>query len=66
MTNKFFKDSYEVIEKKLELAELTIELSQITKEKWDKMAGMKGILTKEEELLQEIQDRSLELMALKE
>ena len=37
MENKIFKDSYEVIEKKLELAELTIELSQITQEKWEKM-----------------------------
>jgi len=56
MDRNFMKEPYEVIEKKLQLAELTIELGQITREKWKRLETMRDVLKKEEELLRQIAD----------
>jgi hypothetical protein len=60
----FTKDSYEVIEKKLALAELTIELGEVTREKWARLETMRDILSKEERLLKEIANASKELQGV--
>ena len=52
----FMKDSYEVIERKLQLAELTIELGQVTREKWKRLETMRDVLKREEDLIREIAD----------
>lgn len=57
----FMKESYEVIEKKLMLAELTIELGQVTREKWARLETMRDILSREETLLKQIAETSKEL-----
>ena len=54
MEKSFLRESYEVIEKKLQLAELTIELGQITREKWKRLETMRDVLKKEEDLLKQI------------
>ena len=54
MDRNFMKEPYEVIEKKLQLAELTIELGQITREKWKRLETMRDVLKKEEDLLKQI------------
>ena len=59
-----FKESYEIIEKKLELAELTLELGEITRQKWERLATMKDILGKEENLIKQIADRTQMLRAI--
>ena len=61
----FFKDSYEVIEKKLQLAELTIELGQVTIEKWARLETMRDILTKEEQLIKQIAEATQKLQIMK-
>jgi hypothetical protein len=61
----FFKDSYEVIEKKLQLAELTIELGQVTIEKWARLETMRDILTKEEWLIKQIAEATQKLQIMK-
>ena len=43
---------------KLELAELTIELDKITKEKWLNHEEARRILLKEEEILEKIRDKA--------
>ena len=53
------KESYEVIEQRLSLAKLTIELGQVTREKWRQMELMKSILLREEKLLKEIAEASI-------
>lgn len=50
------KDPYEVIERKLQLAELTIELGQVTREKWKRLETMRDVLAKEGELIRRIAD----------
>ena len=50
----YWKEPYEVIEKKLQLAELTIELGEVTREKWARLATMKDILQAEEDLIKQI------------
>jgi len=50
----YWKEPYEVIEKKLQLAELTIELGQVTREKWARLETMRDVLNKEEALLKQI------------
>jgi len=54
MDRNFMKEPYEVIEKKLQLAELTIELGQVTREKWKRLETMRDVLKKEEDLLKQI------------
>jgi hypothetical protein len=54
MEKSFLRESYEVIEKKLQLAELTIELGQVTREKWKRLETMRDVLKKEEDLLKQI------------
>ena len=53
-----FKESYEIIEKKLHLAELTIQLGEVTREKWKRLETMRDILTREEALIKEITEFS--------
>lgn len=60
----FTKDTYEVIEKKLQLAELTIELGQVTREKWARLETMRDILNREEALLKQIAETSKELQSV--
>ena len=47
-------DKIEIINAKLELAELTIELGEVTREKWRRLETMRDVLNREEELLKEI------------
>jgi hypothetical protein len=54
MERPWNKEPYEVIERKLQLAELTIELGHVTREKWKRLATMKDVLTREEDLLRQI------------
>lgn len=54
MNDKYGKDSYELIERKLQLAELTLELGEVTREKWRRLETMKDVLEKEERLLRQI------------
>jgi hypothetical protein len=62
--DKSFKEPYEVIVKKLELAELTIELGDITRQKWERLATMKDILKREEELILKITNITKELQLM--
>lgn len=55
---KEFKEPYEVIEKKLALAELTIELGTVTREKWRRLETMREVLEREEQLLKQIAEAS--------
>jgi len=48
------KDTYEIIEKKLQLAELTIALGRVTRQKWANHEYTADILNKEEDLLKQI------------
>ena len=50
----FLKEPYDVIEKKLALAELTIELGTVTREKWARLETMRDVLKREEELIKQI------------
>ena len=56
-----FKEPYEVIEQKLALAELTIELGQVTREKWARLETMRDVLQKEEGLIKKIAEATAEL-----
>jgi hypothetical protein len=58
MESKRFKEPYEIIEKKLELAELTLELGTVTREKWKQHEGMKAILKQEEDLIRMIAEKT--------
>jgi hypothetical protein len=58
------KQPYEVIEAKLQLAELTILLGEATREKWARLATMKDVLTREEALLKEIASASAKLKSI--
>ena len=64
MKPEFLKEPYEVIEAKLELAELTLDLGNVTHEKWIQLEKMKEILAKEENLLKILADKSISLRAL--
>jgi len=44
------KDSYQIIEKKLQLTELTIALGRVTRQKWANHEYTADILRKEEDL----------------
>jgi hypothetical protein len=55
------KDSYDVIEKKLALAEMTIELGTVTREKWARLETMRDVLKKEEDLIKKIAEKTKEL-----
>lgn len=55
------KESYETIEKKLQLAELTLELGEVTREKWRRLETMKDVLEKEERLIREIAETTKDL-----
>ncbi|MFA5132956.1 MAG: hypothetical protein WC444_06545 [Candidatus Paceibacterota bacterium] len=59
--NNWNKEPYEVIEKKLVLAKLTIELGEATREKWARLATMKDVLQKEEHLIKRIAELTVEL-----
>lgn len=48
------KDSYSVIEKKLQLAEMTIELGRVTCQKWANHELHAKIMAQEENLLKQI------------
>lgn len=61
MKNDFFKEPYEIIEAKLQLAELTIELGEVTREKWKRLETMRDILSREENLIKEIAEASSNL-----
>ena len=61
MSKELTQESYDLIEKKLQLAELTIELGDITREKWRQLETMRTILAKEEDLLKKIAGASVEL-----
>lgn len=63
MAKDWNKESYEMIEKKLALAELTIQLGQATREKWARLATMKDVLQKEEDLIRRIAELTSELKA---
>ena len=56
MNKKYMKEPYELIEKKLQLAELTIELGQVTREKWKRLETMRDVLQREEDIIREIAD----------
>jgi hypothetical protein len=60
----FMKQPYEIIEAKLQLAELTILLGQATREKWARLETMKDVLAKEESLLKEIAETSAVLQKM--
>ena len=57
-SSTLLREPYEVIVAKLELAELTIELDKITKEKWLNHEEARRILLKEEEILEKIRDKA--------
>jgi hypothetical protein len=59
------KVPYEIIEKKLELAELTIQLGEVTREKWRRLETMRDVLNQEEELLKKIAKMSAEISDVK-
>lgn len=40
------KEPYEMIEKKLQLAELTLELGEVTRKKWKRLETMRDVLEK--------------------
>lgn len=52
------KEPYDIIEKKLQLAELTIALGRVTRQKWSNHEYTAEILRKEEELLRKIAELS--------
>jgi len=52
------KESYEIIEKKLQLAELTIALGRVTRQKWANHEYTADILRKEEALIKQIAELS--------
>ena len=54
-------DSIEIVNAKLELAELTIELGEVTREKWRRLETMRDVLSREEELIKEIASASQSL-----
>ncbi len=55
---EIFKESYEIIEQKLRLAEMTIKLGEVTREKWKRLETMRDILNEEEQLIKEITEFS--------
>lgn len=57
----FMKEPLEVIEKKLQLVELTMELGKVTREKLEQMATIRDIMDREEALLKQISVASKEL-----
>lgn len=59
------KEPYDVIEKKLALADLTIELGAVTREKLARLETMRDVLKKEEELIRQIASATKELDILK-
>jgi hypothetical protein len=61
MPNDYRKESYEVIERKLALAELTLELGEVTREKWARLETMRDVLEKEEALLRKIAETTKDL-----
>lgn len=61
MPNDYRKKSYEIIERKLELAELTLELGEVTREKWARLETMRDVLEKEESLLRKIAETTKDL-----
>ena len=48
------EDTNEILRKKLALAELTIELGAVTREKWARLETMRDVLLKEENLIKAI------------
>ena len=64
MEKDYRKEPYEIIEKKLEIADLSLELSSVTREKWRLHNDMRVILEKEEALLKRIDGHVHELAAL--
>jgi len=50
-----------VIEAKLQLAELTLELGEVTREKWRRLETMRDVLEKEESLLKQIAEATKDL-----
>ena len=61
MPNDYRKESYEIIDRKLELAELTLELGEVTREKWARLETMRDVLEKEEALLKKIAETTKDL-----
>ena len=64
MNNNYLKAPYEIIEFKLALAEKTLELAMVTREKWARLETMKDVLKKEEELIKEISESTEKLEAI--
>jgi hypothetical protein len=59
-----FREPYEVICAKLELAELTIQLGEATREKWKRHETMRDVLEKEEMLIKQIAERTKVLQGM--
>ena len=59
-----FREPYEQIVAKLELAELTIQLGDATRAKWERMDTMKDVLKREEDLIKQIAIKTQELRKL--
>jgi hypothetical protein len=55
------EEEHELIRKKLALAELTIELGTVTREKWARLETMRDVLHKEEDLIKQIAETTKEL-----
>jgi hypothetical protein len=50
----FSKEPREILEAKLALADMTIELGEVTREKWARLETMRDVLKKEEDLIKQI------------
>jgi len=61
MEDNRFNEPYSIICKKLELAELSLKLGEVTRKKWERLATMKDILREEEELIKIIAERTKDL-----
>ena len=57
------REDYDIISAKLELAELTIELGEVTREKWARLETMRDVLDREEKLIKTIADTTKALSA---
>ena len=66
MNNNYLKAPYEIIEFKLALAEKTLELAMVTREKWARLETMKDILKREEDLIKEISGASDQLQKIED
>ena len=64
MAQNLIREPYEIISIKLELADLTVELMTIAREKWKLHEALKIVLLEEEDMQKKINGKTDELHAM--